>query len=181
MNFAPKTKKLLAIGTAGLVVLAVAFVAGLTMLIRQAPAHLPTITAFANGKAVSVEPFLYCPVDAPLCESEGVTTVLPVSEHSVLQLSLPSEITSAPWIAAAVYAGEGSDIVETDTFYLPGEKLHLTGRRDSTALGNHRLRHPAGGDHLARDLVDSDHRAGRRRLVQLSSSRATARTTSEIF
>ncbi|WP_206510931.1 DUF2771 domain-containing protein [Rhodococcus sp. BGS-1C] len=126
MNFAPKTKKLLAIGTAGLVVLAVAFVAGLTMLIRQAPAHLPTITAFANGKAVSVEPFLYCPVDAPLCESEGVTTVLPVSEHSVLQLSLPSEITSAPWIAAAVYAGEGSDIVETDTFYLPGAKLHLT-------------------------------------------------------
>lgn len=126
MNLAAKTKKLLAIGTAGLLVLAVAFVAALVVLIRQAPAHLPTITAYADGRAVVVDPFLYCLVNAPLCESEGVTTVLQVSEHSVLQLSLPSQITSAPWIAAAVYAGEGSDIVETDTFYLPGKKLQLS-------------------------------------------------------
>lgn len=124
MNFAPKTKKLLAIGTAGLVIVAAAFVALLVVLIRQAPPHIPTITAFADGETVEVEPYLYCPVDAPLCESQGVSSLVPVSEGHPLQLSLPTEITSAPWIVAAVYAGD--DIVEVDTLYPPDEKLALT-------------------------------------------------------
>ncbi len=125
MNFASKTKKILAIGTAGLLIVAVAFVAGLVLLIRQAPPHIPTVTAFSDGDAVTVEPYLYCPIDAPLCESQGVSAVVPVREEQPLQLSLPSEITSAPWILAAVYAGD-ADIVETDTLYLPDEKLQVT-------------------------------------------------------
>ncbi|WP_338889785.1 DUF2771 family protein [Rhodococcus sovatensis] len=131
MNFAPKTKKLLAIGTAGLLVIGVASVAVLALLISDAPDHRPTITAYADGTAVTVEPYLYCPVEAPLCAPDGVSASVPVRAGRPLQLSLPSEITSAPWIVAAVYS-DGSDsngsgnVVETDTLYLPDQKLGLT-------------------------------------------------------
>lgn len=126
VNLAPKTKKLLAIGTAGLVVIGVAFVAVLALLIRDAPTHRPTITAFADGRSVTVEPYLYCPVNEPLCENDGASSSVPVREGYPLQLSLPGEITSAPWIVAAVYADDSGNVVETDTLYLPDEKLGLT-------------------------------------------------------
>lgn len=125
MNLAPKTKKILAIGTAGLIVVGVAFVAVLALLIKDAPTHRPTITAFADGRSVVVEPYLYCPVDAPLCETDGASATVPVRPGHPLQLSLPTEITSAPWILAAVYA-DGDGAVESDTLYLPDEKLGLT-------------------------------------------------------
>lgn len=126
MNFAPKTKKLLAIGTAGLLVIGVASVAVLALLISDAPTHRPTITAFADGTTVTVEPYLYCPVEAPLCDPDGASASLPVRAGRPLQLSLPSEITSAPWIVAAVYSDGSGTVVETDTLYLPDQKLGLT-------------------------------------------------------
>lgn len=126
VNLAPKTKKLLAIGTVGVVVVAVAFVAVLALLIKNAPTHRPTITAFADGRSVTVEPYLYCPVDAPLCENDGVSSTVPVRKGHPLQLSLPTEITSAPWIVAAVYADADGGAVESDTLYLPGQKTGLT-------------------------------------------------------
>jgi hypothetical protein len=126
VNFAPKTKKLLAIGTAGLLVIGVASVAVLALLISDAPTHRPTITAFADGTTVTVEPYLYCPVEAPLCDPDGASANLPVRAGRPLQLSLPSEITSAPWIVAAVYSDGGGTVVETDTLYLPDQKLGLT-------------------------------------------------------
>lgn len=153
MNLAPKTKKLLAIGTAGLIVVGVAFVAVLAQLVSDAPAHRPTITAFADGKAVTVEPYLYCPVEAPLCENDGSSASVPVREGYPLQLSLPSEITSAPWILAAVYSDDaGADVVETDSLYLPDQKLSLTVPpvdADGRALLGVEIRLPSG-------IIDTD-------------------------
>ncbi|WP_072805283.1 DUF2771 domain-containing protein [Rhodococcoides yunnanense] len=127
MNLAPKTKKVLAIGAVGAVVVVVAFVAVLALLIRDAPEHRPAVTAFADGRTIDVEPYLYCPVDEPLCDSDGASATLPVRENQPLQLSLPAEISSAPWILAAVYAHpDGADAVETDTLYLPDTTLALT-------------------------------------------------------
>nr|WP_296768033.1 DUF2771 family protein [Rhodococcus sp. (in: high G+C Gram-positive bacteria)] len=126
MNLAPKTKKIVAIGAAGLVVIGVAFVAVLALLIRDAPAHRPTVTAFADGHTVVVEPYLYCPVETPLCDSDGSSARVPVREGQPLQLSLPSEVTSAPWILAAVYSDDNGGAVESDTLYLPDERLSLT-------------------------------------------------------
>ena len=125
VNFAPKTKKILAIGTVGLVVVAVAFVAVLALLVKDAPSHRPTVTAFADGRTVVVEPYLYGPVNEPLCDTDGTSATVPVREGHPLQLSLPGEITSAPWILAAVYA-DGDGAVESDTLYLPDEKLGMT-------------------------------------------------------
>jgi hypothetical protein len=126
VNLAPKTKKMLAVGTAGLIVVGVAFVAVLALLIKDAPTHRPTITAFADGHSVVVEPYLYCPVEAPLCEDVGSSSTVPVREGRPLQLSLPTEITSAPWIVATVYGSSLDDAVESDTLYLPDQKLALT-------------------------------------------------------
>lgn len=127
MNLAPKTKKLLAIGAVGAVVVVAAFVAVLALLVRDAPAHRPTVTAYADGRSIEVEPYLYCPVEEPLCGSDGESASLPVREHQPLQLSLPAEVSSAPWILAAVYARpDGTDAVETDTLYLPDTTLALT-------------------------------------------------------
>lgn len=126
MNLAPKTKKIVAIGAAGLVVIGVAFVAVLALLIRDAPTHRPTVTAFADGHTVVVEPYLYCPVETPLCDSDGSSARVPVREGQPLQLSLPSEVASAPWILAAVYSDDNGGAVESDTLYLPDERLSLT-------------------------------------------------------
>ncbi|NIL76739.1 DUF2771 domain-containing protein [Rhodococcus sp. Eu-32] len=127
MNLAPKTKKILAIGAAAAVVVLVAFVGVLALLVRDAPSGRPSITAFADGRTIDVQPYLYCPVDQPLCGSDGESVTLPVREGRPLQLSLPSEIASAPWILAAVYSDEsGSDAVETDTLYLPDSTSAVT-------------------------------------------------------
>ncbi|MDJ0393800.1 DUF2771 family protein [Rhodococcus sp. G-MC3] len=126
MNLAPKTKKIVAIGAAGLVVVGVAFVAVLALLIRDAPSHRPAITAFADGNTVVVEPYLYCPVETPLCDSDGSSARVPVREGHPLQLSLPNEVTSAPWILAAVYADNSGGAVESDTLFLPDERVSLT-------------------------------------------------------
>ncbi len=126
MNLAPKTKKIVAIGAVGLLVIGAVFTAVLALAIRDAPAHRPAITAFADGRTVVVEPYLYCPVEAPLCESDGVSYTVPMRAGYPLQLSLPSEITSAPWIVASVYGDDNGDAFEIDRLYLPGEKLGLT-------------------------------------------------------
>lgn len=153
MNLAPKTKKIVAIGSAALVVIAIAFVAVLAILIRNAPEHVPAVTAYANGRSAEVEPYLYCPVDQPLCGNEGESTTLPLGNSPVLQLSLPSEIAKAPWILASVYGDAATgEIVETDKLYLPDSAVSVTVQAkdpDGRELLGVEVRLPSG-------VIDSD-------------------------
>lgn len=126
MNLAPRTIKIAAITAAGLVVIAVAFVAVLALLIARAPEKEPTVTAYANGRAVVVEPYLYCAVSDPLCTNVGETTEIQVGSARTVQLSLPAPIYSAPWVLAVVYGDDSGDVVENTEFNNPDTKLSVT-------------------------------------------------------
>ncbi|QII07602.1 DUF2771 domain-containing protein [Rhodococcoides fascians A25f] len=126
MNLAPRTKKIAAIIVAGLVVIAVAFAAVLALLIGRAPEKEPTVTAYANGRAVVVEPYLYCAVSDPLCTNVGETAEIQVGNARTVQLSLPAPIYSAPWVLAVVYGDDSGDVVENTEFNEPDTKLSVT-------------------------------------------------------
>lgn len=126
MNLAPRTKKIAALLAAGVLVIAVAFVAVLALLIDKAPEKEPKVTAYANGRAVEVDPYLYCAVSEPLCTNVGDTTELDIGSARTVQISLPAEVFSAPWVLAVVYGDESGDVVENGEFYEPGSKLSAT-------------------------------------------------------
>ncbi|WP_433681168.1 DUF2771 domain-containing protein [Nocardia sp. CA-119907] len=99
----PSTRTVVALAVAALLVFTVAFVGVLTVLVRRAAHPDPTVTAYAHGKTVTVEPFLYCTVKLEQCKY-GETVVLDVPAGYPLQLSLPKKIADAPWLAQLVYA-----------------------------------------------------------------------------
>lgn len=126
MNLAPRTTKIAAAIGAVLFVVAVAFVAVLTLLIRNAPDEEPTVTAYANGRTVEVEPYLYCAVNDPLCTNVGNTTEIDVGTAETVQLSLPSAVFSAPWVLAVVYGDDSGNAEETSEFNEPGTRYSAT-------------------------------------------------------
>lgn len=137
---------------AGLLVIAVAFVAVLTLLIGNAPDKEPVVTAYSNGRTVEVEPYLYCAVSDPLCTNVGETSELEVGKAPTVQLSLPEAIYSAPWVLAVVYGDDGGDAVENTEFNEPGTRLSVTvptsDENDRTLLGIE-IRLPTG-------IIDTD-------------------------
>ncbi|WP_330252052.1 DUF2771 domain-containing protein [Nocardia sp. NBC_00565] len=107
----PNTRTVVALAVAALSVLTVAFVGVLTVLVRKAEHHDPTVTAYAHGKTVTVEPFLYCTVKLEDCKY-GETVALEVPAGYPLQLSLPKKIADAPWLAQLVYVLPNGDKVD---------------------------------------------------------------------
>ncbi|WP_433196041.1 DUF2771 domain-containing protein [Nocardia sp. CA-107356] len=99
----PNTRTVVALAVAALLVFTVAFVGVLTVLVHKAGHPDPTVTAYAHGRTVTVEPFLYCTVKLEECKY-GETVVLDVPAGYPLQLSLPKKIADAPWLAQLVYA-----------------------------------------------------------------------------
>ncbi|MFI8567361.1 DUF2771 domain-containing protein [Rhodococcus sp. NPDC078407] len=126
MKLAPRTKKIAAIIAAGLVVIAVAFVAVLALLIGNAPDKEPIVSAYSNGRAVDVEPYLYCAISDPLCTNVGETSEIAIGEAPTVQLSLPEAVYSAPWVLALVYGDDSGNVVEVGEFNEPGTKLSVT-------------------------------------------------------
>ncbi|MDV8022993.1 DUF2771 domain-containing protein [Rhodococcus sp. IEGM 1330] len=152
MNLAPHTKKIAALTGAGLLVVAVAFVAVLALLIGNAPDKEPTIATYANGRTVEVEPYLYCAVSDPLCTNVGETSEIEVGKASTVQLSLPEAVYSAPWVLALVYGDDAGNVIETSGFNEPGTRLSVTvpttDDSDRTLLGIE-VRLPTG-------IIDTD-------------------------
>ncbi|MFE7796464.1 DUF2771 domain-containing protein [Nocardia sp. NPDC057440] len=135
----PGTRTLIALGTAAALVFVVAFVGVLAVLIRNAPESEPEITAYAHGTAITVRPYGYCtPLmqdcrilperggnadvgsifsrlpcgeSTPDCQT-GKTFHLEVPAGYPLQMSLPTKIADAPWIARLVYALPNGDTVD---------------------------------------------------------------------
>ena len=82
----------------------------------------PQISAFSQGDAVRVGPYRYCevlnPTDCVVFEDQGE---LAVTERGAVQLSVPSEISKAPWVLLRQY--EDSDVVEE---FRPDSRLAVT-------------------------------------------------------
>ncbi|WP_067647154.1 DUF2771 domain-containing protein [Nocardia harenae] len=97
-----RTRTVVAISAVVLLVAVAAYAGVLALLIRDAPRKDPAVTAYAHGRTVTVEPFLYCSVTMADCRY-GETVDLEVPPGYPLQLSLPPQIAEAPWLAQLIY------------------------------------------------------------------------------
>jgi hypothetical protein len=82
----------------------------------------PEISAYSKGQTVRVGPYRYCqvlnPTDCEVFEDQGE---LRVTERGAVQLSVPPEISKAPWVLLRQY--EDSDVVEE---FRPDSRLAVT-------------------------------------------------------
>ena len=80
-------------------------------LSRDHSPELPEISAFSHGELTRVGPYRFCQVFNPTdCVVPGVQGELPVDARHPVQLSVPQEISRAPWVLLRAY--EDDDVVE---------------------------------------------------------------------
>lgn len=112
MTVQTRTKKIVALATVGLLVVAVAFTAVVTLLVQNAQTHPPSLTAYTHGETVQVPPLQYCDLNLEECE-EGSVTEFPVPVGYPLQISLPTDIANAPWRMIIQYRdSQGNEVFE---------------------------------------------------------------------
>jgi hypothetical protein len=91
-------------------------------LAQHPPPQHPEISAYTDGQLVRVGPYSYCNVvDLNDCENPETVGELAVDAKHPVQLSVPSEISRAPWLLGRKY--EGSDVLEE---FAPDTKLAVT-------------------------------------------------------
>ncbi|NLU82427.1 DUF2771 domain-containing protein [Rhodococcus sp. HNM0569] len=122
----PTTKRNLIAIAAALVVALVVFVSVLVVLIRGSDPRPVSVTAYSHGSTVEVTPYLYCTVNLEDCSEEGTIAPLDVPAGMPLQLSLPSEISSAPWRLLTVYQGPNGEPVVQARIYLSNDASAVT-------------------------------------------------------
>lgn len=125
LQLQPRTEKILIAIAAGLVVTLVAFVGVLTVLIRGNETQPATITAYADGTTVTVPPFKYCTLYLEDCVEKD-TIPIELRPGHPLQVSLPKEISSAPWRLLAMYGNTEDEVYVQYTPFRPGEALAVT-------------------------------------------------------
>ena len=110
---------------AAIVVLAIAGTAvGVWRLSADRDDQLPRISAYSHGHSVRVGPFQYCEVlNLDDCAESGEAAELTVDADNVVQLSVPSAVSRAPWRLLRVYE---NPIDTTVTYYAPDSTLAVT-------------------------------------------------------
>ncbi|MFD3592066.1 DUF2771 domain-containing protein [Nocardia sp. NPDC058640] len=96
------TRTIVALVAAALLAVVVVTAGWVAIAVAKAPAHSPQLTAYANGKTVTVDPFMYCSVRMEDCQY-GETVPLEVVSGYPVQLSLPSEVAESPWLIQLIY------------------------------------------------------------------------------
>lgn len=100
---------------AALVTLALLSTIGTGVLVwqlsREHSSELPEISAFSNGHLTRVGPYRFCQVLNPTdCVVPAQQGELPVTGRKPIQLSIPGEISRAPWVLLRAY--EDADVIE---------------------------------------------------------------------
>ena len=131
MNLAPKTKKTLVILGTLVLVTGIAFVAVLTVIIRNAESKPPWFHAYSNGHAVKVEPVKYCSIAGTDC-TDGPQAELHVPLGGSVQISLPDEISSAVWVLTTEFkTPDGEFVMAPDRVFRPNEVQSLNIKSDA--------------------------------------------------
>ncbi|MEU5840714.1 DUF2771 domain-containing protein [Rhodococcus sp. NPDC047139] len=121
-----RTKKTLALLLAAVVVVVGGIAATVWRLVDSAEPTLPTITAYARGEAATIGPAQYCNLYLEDC-MENQIGELDVPAGYPLQLSLPQEISGAPWRIITVYGD-----TRTGQTYVDGQMFEAGARRALT-------------------------------------------------
>ncbi|TCP56554.1 uncharacterized protein DUF2771 [Tamaricihabitans halophyticus] len=99
----------------------------------------PEVSFYAGGESVAIEPTLYCSVDFSECgENPEAGAELEIPPGEPLQISLPKEVSDAPWLAVFRYeTADGEQGPESRTkVFEPGTQHAYT------------LQPPGGDDRL---------------------------------
>ncbi|MFD3704173.1 DUF2771 domain-containing protein [Nocardia sp. NPDC058658] len=117
-------RTIVALVAAGLFAVAAVTAVWVGVAVSKAPAHSPQLTAYAHGKAITVDPFMYCTVRMEECRY-GETAPLEVPAGAPVQLSLPDEVSQSPWLIQLIYqrpSGEQLDRVLSFADYPDGAR-----------------------------------------------------------
>lgn len=77
---------------------------GIWLLTRNQPPRRPDISAYSLGRLVRVGPYRYCNVvNLDECENNLTVGVLAVNDRNPVQLSVPTDISRAPWLLRSFY------------------------------------------------------------------------------
>nr|WP_068161630.1 DUF2771 domain-containing protein [Rhodococcus phenolicus] len=126
MTLQARTKKIIALIAVVLLLVAGGLAAVVWKLVDSAEPKLPTVTAFARGTSVTVEPTQHCNLYLEDC-IENPLGMLDVPAGYPLQLSLPSEIADAPWRLIVVYGDPKTGETFVDgRLFAPGEQRAVT-------------------------------------------------------
>ncbi|RVW00768.1 DUF2771 family protein [Rhodococcus xishaensis] len=119
-----RTKQILALITAAVVVAAAGLAGVVAYLVGNAEERLPTITAFAKQETATVEPG-FCD---PMLRCAGLEVIeLHVPEGYPLQLSLPEEVANSDWrLSVQIGIRETGQVFEGYHDYKPGEAYAVT-------------------------------------------------------
>ena len=120
-----RTKQMLVGVTALAVLIVVVAAVVLVAALGRAEPRPPEITAYANGKAITVAPARYCTVRLLDC-TEGEIAELDVPAGMPLQLSLPADIANAPWRMLSVFSTPNGELVAVQRTYEEGSALALS-------------------------------------------------------
>ncbi|MDG3011742.1 DUF2771 domain-containing protein [Rhodococcus sp. D2-41] len=103
----PASGKTILLRLGGAAVLAIVLiVVGVLVVNANTTTPPPQITFYANGKSVQAGPVKYCSIKVTDCVS-GTKAHLDVPTGSPVQISLPKEISRAPWTMTLEYLGPG--------------------------------------------------------------------------
>lgn len=126
MTLQARTKKTIALVVVALMVVAAGLAAVVWKLVDEAEPQRPTITAYAHGRMVTAEPTQHCNINLEECIDNPIT-MIDVPAGYPLQLSLPAEITNAPWRLIAVYGDRRSGQTFLDgVMFEPGRQRAVT-------------------------------------------------------
>lgn len=90
---------------------------------NQGPSY-PQISAYSNGQLTRVGPYRYCEVlDLNNCATPAVWGELTVNSRHPVQLSVPEQISRAPWVLLLAY--EDSPSTQTE-WIRPDTRLTVT-------------------------------------------------------
>jgi hypothetical protein len=91
------------------------------------PRHDPEITFYANGKAIRVEPAVYCDLEGDNCAEKTKPAKLKVPAGKVVQISVDGQLADGLWEAVFLYRNAAGENVTTGTNLLgKGENFTYT-------------------------------------------------------
>jgi hypothetical protein len=97
---------------------------GVWLIVRDQPPQRPEISAYSRGHLTRVGPYRYCNVvDLNECDNPETQGDLKVDERDPVQLSVPSGISSAPWLLRAFYDDPRDTTLDV---FRPNSRLAVT-------------------------------------------------------
>ncbi|MFC4603473.1 DUF2771 family protein [Rhodococcus kronopolitis] len=124
MTLQARTKKTIAALSVAALVVAGGLAAVVTVLVKNAPETLPTVTAYAHYETVEAQAGV-CDADLACAGLEVAT--LSVPEGQPLQLSLPKDVSGSDWrLNVQIGNPETGEVFSGFRDYTPGEASAVT-------------------------------------------------------